>query len=480
MIYHLFSAALIITLLSSPSFATLTGRVIDRSSAPVAGARVALLKANATATTQEDGTFSIITAAVVHRKTAVPPVGLAAVTKGSTVFVSVSRTSGPVRVAVYSIKGELIAASVCRAGTPGIKFREMRGSSVLRIENSGMVSTIRLPPFSSAIIRSQAPVIAPVVKTGAHFAAVDTLRITKSGFVGKIISLQSTDAQLGDITVSAVDSGMVLIPAKDSSFQMGSETGPTNEQPVHAVGFTGDFYMDTVEVTQKSYKALLDKSPWVVSVGTSAYTELNASTGETKAAVYMTWFDAVIYCNARSKRDGLDTVYTYLSKSDSAPGQHCRLTGLTSDFSIRGYRLATEAEWEYACRAGTTTAYFWGNDTTGLESHAVCRYNSYDLGSGSPQYGVNAVGTKSPNAFGLYDMAGNVYEMCNDFWSTTYYNTSPAKDPIGPETGTRRIYRGGSWKINEAKLTSSSRNAIDVDMNTYATEIGFRCVITAD
>jgi formylglycine-generating enzyme required for sulfatase activity len=480
MINRFLVSALFITLCALPSSATITGRIIDRSSAPVAGAKVALLNAKNTVTSQDDGTFSLVTSGLEWDKSPVSPVALSSETKGSVLIVTVGQVHGSLHASLFSLSGKIIAASECRAGAPGVGFGENKGITLLRIKNGAAVSFIRLPPFSSSIVRSTAAAVTAVLKSSAQTAAFDTLLVTKAGFAGKRITLPSGDAQLGDIAISAVDSGMILIPAKDSSFQMGSASGATNEQPVHSVGFTYDFYMDTVEVTQGSYKALLGKSPWVVPAGTSAYTDLNASTGDTKAAVYMTWFDVVIYCNARSKRDGLDTVYSYLSINDSAPGQHCRLTGLQINVSKRGYRLATEAEWEYACRAGTATIYYWGNDTTGMGSYAVSRYNSYDLHSGSPLYGVNSVATKTPNAFKLYDMAGNVFEMCNDFWGDTYYSTSPAKDPTGPATGSRRIYRGGSWKLSESKFTSSSRNTIDVDMNTYTTDTGFRCVITAD
>ena len=284
MTHHFWLSAFVIAACSLPSSATLTGRVIDRSSAPVAGANVALLNAKTTATTQNDGTFSIASSAVIREKSSVPFADASVAIKGPTIFITVGKTSGPVHASLYSLNGAMIAASECRAGMPGIRFGENKGISLIRIENGGTVSTIKLPPFSSAVIRSRAPAGARASKTDVQTAVIDTLLITKAGFVGKRVSVQSDDAQLGDITICAVDSGMILIPAMDSSFQMGSATGPTNEQPVHAVGFAHDFYMDTVEVTQGSYNALLDKSPWVVPSGTAAYTDLNASTGDTKAA----------------------------------------------------------------------------------------------------------------------------------------------------------------------------------------------------
>ena len=138
----------------------------------------------------------------------------------------------------------------------------------------------------------------------------------------------------------------------------------------------------------------------------------------------VSWFDAVRFCNASSKLSGLDTVYN--------------TTTWTADLTKSGYRLPTEAQWEYACRAGSTTEYWWGPDTNGLGARTWWTYNSVD--------GTQPVATKLANAYGLYDMTGNVWQWCNDWYGA--YTAGAATDPTGASTGTCRVLRGGSWDLD--------------------------------
>ncbi|MFW6254206.1 MAG: formylglycine-generating enzyme family protein [Chitinivibrionales bacterium] len=210
---------------------------------------------------------------------------------------------------------------------------------------------------------------------------------------------------------------MVKIPAA-GYFQMG-EVGLDVAEPVHRVEFTYDFWMDTTEVTQEDYIAVMGVNP-------------SQFIGDLKRPVEtVTWYDAVLYCNARSKRDGLDTVYTFTAIT-GVPGNGCSgLSDFACDFSKNGYRLPTEAEWEFACRAGTTTPYFF--DTLAIDSFTWYEGNSEST--------THPVGEKRPNPFGLYDITGNVWEWCHDIYAT--YTTDTQVDPRGPAAGTHRVMRGG-------------------------------------
>ena len=224
---------------------------------------------------------------------------------------------------------------------------------------------------------------------------------------------------------------MVQIPG--GTFQMGStDMNFSDEQPVHSVTIS-PFLMDVTDVMQADYQTLMGVNP-------SYFTGVPQRPVE-----QVTWFDAVLYCNARSRHDGYDTVYWY-SSITGTPGNGCsNLGNLTMDFTQHGYRLPTEAEWEYACRAGTTTDFYWGasyppltaSDTAAIDANAVWWHNSPDS--------TQPVAGKLANAWGLYDMAGNVWQWCNDWYGG--YGSSSQSDPTGPSSGTYRVMRGDPGPI---------------------------------
>ena len=133
------------------------------------------------------------------------------------------------------------------------------------------------------------------------------------------------------------------------------------------------------------------------------------------------------------------------------------------------YRLPTEAEWEYVCRAGTTTAYSFGDDESQLGQYAWFRENAQ---SKTHPDGTHPVGEKKPNAWGLYDMHGNVFEWCQDR-SGDEYPRGPLTDPTGPTTGSSRVYRGGSWYGDAWFCQSGYRERYDPSYR-YSSRLGFR------
>jgi formylglycine-generating enzyme required for sulfatase activity len=238
---------------------------------------------------------------------------------------------------------------------------------------------------------------------------------------------------------------MVLIPA--GSFEMGSRHGGADERPAHKV-WVDSFWMDTHEVTQAEYEKLGQ---------IEAFPNPSHFKGPDLPVEQVTWPQAARFCNARSRFEGLKACYN-------------EDTG-ACDFNATGYRLPTEAEWEYACRAGTDTNYSFGNEARQLGDFAWLADNAGKK--------THPVGQKRPNPWGLFDMHGNVAEWCQDVYDKGYYSASPEKNPRGPADGKEYVLRGGSWKSPPPALRSAYRLAENPgfsDACLARDAIGFRCV----
>jgi formylglycine-generating enzyme required for sulfatase activity len=238
---------------------------------------------------------------------------------------------------------------------------------------------------------------------------------------------------------------MVRIPA--GFFEMGSKKGREEERPVHKVWLDA-FWIDKYEVTQAEYEKLGN---------IEAFPNPSHFKGTDLPVEQVTWPQAARFCNARSRLEKLKPCY-------NEDNGDC-------DFEADGYRLPTEAEWEYACRAGSDAAYSFGNESRQLGDFGWFVDNSAKK--------THPVGQKKPNPWGLYDMHGNVAEWCQDAYDKEYYKTSPEKNPRGPADGKEYVLRGGSWKSTAEELRSSYRLGAPPgfsDACLARDAIGFRCM----
>ncbi len=243
--------------------------------------------------------------------------------------------------------------------------------------------------------------------------------------------------------IVSTKSGIEMVAIPGGWFEMGSRTGQADERPPHKV-WVDAFLIDRYEVTQEQYKKLVLADP--------AHFK-----GDRLPVEMVNWGDAALYCNARSRAEGFSPCY------DPETAQ--------CDFSADGYRLPTEAEWEYACRAGTRSDYPFGNDPRLLADHAWFANNSGNR--------THPVGTKAPNPWGLFDMLGNVAEWCNDIYDKGYYAVSPERNPTGPAEGKLYVLRGGAWNSKADACRSAGRmgEAPGMQDACFARDaIGFRCV----
>ncbi|MBF0499704.1 MAG: SUMF1/EgtB/PvdO family nonheme iron enzyme [Candidatus Riflebacteria bacterium] len=271
------------------------------------------------------------------------------------------------------------------------------------------------------------------------------------------------EINLGDgVTMSFVD-----IPS--GTFVMGSSDCPPKPDlagvvgPPHHVRLTRGFLMGTTEVTQEQYWQITKLAP---SNGTSGKRRK-------RPVERVTWYDAVEFCNALSQQQGLQPCYV-IDKSRRDPKNRSTPNYLVNcDFLKNGFRLPTEAEWEYACRGGTTGYFYW-EDPKVTGDYSWFDGNSFVEWGKAGQIGTHEVGKKIPNAFGLYDMSGNVWEWCDDWWGN--YDPADQTDPHGPDGGLCRCLRGGAYCSHPSNIGSPYRMCFKP--NETCSENGFRVVRT--
>ncbi|GMO29503.1 MAG: hypothetical protein Pg6A_17700 [Termitinemataceae bacterium] len=302
--------------------------------------------------------------------------------------------------------------------------------------------------------------------------------------------LNKIDSELHDVSVCLLEGSLIInnydssqktfdtiiIPVEEISsdfayieggtFTMGSPQSyryhESNQIQHNAT--VSSFYIGKYELTQKEWKEVIGNNP-------------SNFKGDDLPVERVNWYDAIEYCNKRSEQEGLTPAYT-IDKIRSDPNNNAPTRGtaewehgdtmrwtVTWNRNANGYRLPTEAEWEYACRAGTTTLLSTENEI-----------NSAGWSTTTSGWRTHPVGQKQPNTWGLYDMYGNVWELCWD-WYTEYLRDEQT-NPIGPNFGSGRVRRGGSWLTYGLGICAALRRGITPASQDY--RVGFRLVRNAE
>ena len=237
---------------------------------------------------------------------------------------------------------------------------------------------------------------------------------------------------------------VALVALPGGTFWMGNrDDHPAafpGEKPRHRVE-VGPFAIGRYVVTQARYAAVMGASP-------------GDPKGDGLPVNNISWVDAVTFCNRLSEQEGLRSPYVVQDEN------------VIWDRTADGYRLPTEAEWEYAARAGTETAWSFGDDERRLGDHAWYMANAGDT--------FHAVGEKKPNPWGLHDMHGNVWEWCWDWHGTYVTSQDHSVNPSGPPAGVDRVLRGGAWNSDPGRLRSACRRRFRPAGRLRF--VGFRCV----
>ena len=256
--------------------------------------------------------------------------------------------------------------------------------------------------------------------------------------------------QLSNISAqseASIPEGFVRI--NGATFTMGSpasEAQRDGDETQHQVTVSS-FFMGRHQVTQREYEEVMGTNP-------SHFKDSNLPVEQ------VSWFDAIEYCNRRSQLENLTPAYTVDG------------TNVTWNSQADGYRLPTEAEWEYACRAGTTTPFNTGNNITAAQANYDGNYPYNNNARSQHRQRTTPVGSFSANSWGLYDMHGNVSEWCWDwYWA---YPRGEQTDPTGPASGYTRVVRGGSWEDGGRYLRSAFRGGNDPSYRSFSS--GFRLV----
>ncbi|MBN1593705.1 MAG: formylglycine-generating enzyme family protein [Candidatus Coatesbacteria bacterium] len=292
----------------------------------------------------------------------------------------------------------------------------------------------------------------PINEEGEYYVATLCLRPGTWNWASNLSMSQLTYTVGGSIPMNSIPAGSFLMGSPSTEEERDTDEGP--QRTVHI----SEFMLSPTEITQKQWQ---DVMGWNDS----------HCNGDDNPVEMITWFDCLSFCNELSETDGYTKCYTITNAQYS--GNRMTSADVTCDFEADGYRLPTEAEWEYACRAGTATRFHTGDSESDL---ALAGW--YEGNSSNSTF---AVGQKQSNAFGLYDMHGNVAEWCWDWHSSTYYSTRPDPDydPVGPDTASgARVVRGGGYSETVSLCRSASR--IPRNRGLFWEWVGFRVARSVD
>jgi formylglycine-generating enzyme required for sulfatase activity len=375
--------------------------------------------------------------------------------------------------------------------TQGVHFYKVSTDKVTRVfqvlPGSGM----------SDVQISGEPNMTPIKSAGKRSVSlVDTLVVSIGPYRTELIGLESYEKNNMQIAMTASNAwnncscaplehvgSMVKIIGKEwdniplCDFEMGQwcdtiwgikDGKPTSdfEQPVHTVVFNHNFLMDTTEIPQLDFDTLMKKT-YPGYVTPKKWSTLYGK-GDRYPAYAVSWDDAALFCNARSKRDLFDTAYSYTGIMGT-PGSKSKLVNVHYKLFSTGYRLPTEAEWEYCARSWLQTDYWWtknaadyrGLDTIrGINLYAIWSQNSWNQGPGNAGFGTQPVDTLSANFYNLCGMVGNVSEWCNDLFAPYQWGTftNPVGDPDWTSESTKsHVIRGGNWGGTKYYLRSANR-----------------------
>jgi formylglycine-generating enzyme required for sulfatase activity len=270
---------------------------------------------------------------------------------------------------------------------------------------------------------------------------------------GGSIAPELITTRIGQIKLKRIPAGSFLMGSQDDD-----KDAANDEKPQHRVRITRPFYLGVCEVTQAQYEAVIGDNPSYFSANGGGKEKVAGQSTDRHPVETVSWLDVVKFCNKLSEMEGRPAFY-------EIDGEKVRVP----DWNRAGYRLPTEAEWEYACRGNvpTITRYSFGDDAGSLGEFAW-----YDDNAGGK---THPVGEKRPNGLGLFDMHGNVYEWCWDGYGDDYYKQSAEDDPRGLDGASSRVRRGGGWYSNPRHARSAVRYWNEPGLRYF--DLGFRLAV---